>query len=198
MADDAPQIPEAFVRADQLIRELTSDPTLGAQVRAKVKERFSDVSFIEDRIDPAVATLQARLDEEAAARRALEATIAERDQKAADAARANDMQAALSKARADYRLTDEGFDLMVQRMKDTGNFTDAEAAAAWAASKNPVVKAPSTAYLGPQNVNFFGAAEYNEDMKLLHKDPSGLFIDNEMNKFLADPDQYTRDAGFAA
>lgn len=189
----------ALQRSDRLVQDILGNPELGAKARTRAKELFPEagITFIEDKFDPAISAMQARLDEESAARKALETTLAERDQAAADAKRASSMETALADARAKFRLTNEGFDMMVERMKETGNFADAEAAAAWAASKNPVVKEPSKAYLGPQTANFFGSAEPDEKMALLHKNPD-RFVDNELREFLTDPDQYTRDAGFAA
>lgn len=194
MADGAPEIPEAFRRADQLVRELTADPELGARVRARVKEKFPDVGFVEDRIDPALSAMQARLDEQAAKAKALEDALAERDQKAVDAERASKFTAELDAAKEKYRLTPEGFDMAVERMRATNSY-DADAAAAWAAMQNPVVKEPSKAYLGPQNANFFGSEEKDANWELLHKNPD-RFVDNELRQFLTDPDAYVREAGF--
>lgn len=196
---DASEIPASYVRANTLIEDLLADPELGGRVRARAKEKFPDAGFkfVEDRIDPQVARLEASLKQQADRSDALEAAMTARTEADDTAKRGADFQAQLASAKSKYRLTEDGFNMAVERMRDTKSY-DADAAAAWAAMQNPVVKEPSKLYLGPQNTNFFGEAEYDEKMALLHKDPSGRFIDNELTSFLNDPDQYVRDAGFAA
>ncbi len=183
-------------RAQELLDKLWTDGKLGAEVRAKAKELYPDVRIPEDDINPvlapALAELQAARDELKAERE----SIAKERSDAADAATKLNLESQLDAARNRFNLTDDGFDKMVARMKETGNYTDAEAAAAWVAQQTPPPKAPAN-YLGPQALNFAGSAEQDERFKLLHTDPGGKFLDKEFNDFFADPDKYVQET-FAA
>jgi hypothetical protein len=201
MSDAAePKIPESLVRADVLLGKLLRDGTMGSAVRKLAKETFPEAGFEfpEDRFD---AQLQPLRDDLKATRDALEA---EREQLATErktreeATQLQSMQQKLDSAVAKYSLTADGAQKMVDRMQETGNSSDFEAAAAWVAGNLPKAVQTSGAYLGPQALNLFGSKEADENFKLLHKDPMGAFIDNEMREFVSDPDAYVRSAGFAA
>jgi len=195
MADPAaPPIPEAYLRADALIRELTADAEVGSKVRAKVKEKYPDVAFPEDRIDPVANALKEELEAERAARKALADEVAADKAARDEAQRAAAFRSQLEAARDKYRLTPEGYEMAIKRMTDEKSY-DAEAAAAWAAMQNPVTKDPKQ-YLGPQAANFYGATDQDEAWADLHKNPE-RFVDKELSRFVSDPDEYVREAGFA-
>lgn len=200
MAEDTPKIPESLVRADVLLGKLLRDGKMGADVRKLAKETFPDAGFEfpEDRFD---AQLQPLRDDLKATRDALEEERKQfaDDRKARDeAAELQTMQQKLDSAIAKYSLTADGAQKAVERMKETGNTSDFEAAAAWVAGNLPKAVQTSSAYLGPQAIDLFGSKTENENFKLLHKDPMGAFLDNEMREFVNDPDAYVRSAGFAA
>lgn len=171
----------------------------GKLFRAAAKEKFPDAVTIEDQFDPIVSPLR----EEAKALR--EELKAERERRAEDQKKAEeraaelDLKGKIDQAVSSNHLTEEGKELMLQRMRETGNFTDPMAAAAYIIQANPPPKDP-TGYLGPQALDLFGSAKESADerIKLLHKDPMGQFLDAEFTDFIRDPDQYIRDAGFAA
>ncbi len=95
----------------------------------------------------------------------------------------------LDAARNKYNLTSDGFDKMVERMKTTGNYADAEASAAWVAQQTPPTKAPTPGW-APKSMNLFGTKDgRDEKFKLLHEDPMG-FMDAELQEFVRDPDAY--------
>ena len=100
------------------------------------------------------------------------------------------LQDALEAARSSRNLTDEGFDKMVARMKETQNFTDAEAAADWVLAREPPPKAPGPSW-APQALDMQGTMD-KERVKLLHNDPEA-YRDAEISEFLKDPDKYTRE-----
>lgn len=199
MADDPNTPPAAPVksRLEQLADTLWNDKTAaGAAYRAKAKELFPDVALPEEAAEGAVAPVKAELD---AMREKFDALVAEREAEktaAAENAAQTSLETAVASARAKYHLTEDGFDKMVAHMKETGNYTDADGAAAWVAMQTPAPTAPGP-YLGPQNMNLFGSSERDENFALLHKDPTGAFLDNEFREFIKDPDAYTREAGFA-
>jgi hypothetical protein len=196
MADPAPMT-EDQARALEIFSELFNDPAseAGKALRAKAKEKNPNLRLPEDAVEPLIApyreandALKARLD-------AMEAERAEEKKTREDDAAKNNLEAALAGARQRFNLTDEGFDKMVARMKETGNYGDAEAAAAWVAQQTPPPQAPGP-YLGPQLLNLAGSAQYDEKFALLHKDPMGAFLDSEFREFLADPVKYSAEAGF--
>lgn len=198
MADDAPiPMTENDRRSIEVFNELwNSNTDAGRALRAKAKEKYPDARLPEDIAEPAVAPLR---EANAALQKRLDAMEEERaaEKKAREEAAAQtNLETALANARQRFNLTDEGFDKMCERMKATGNYTDAEAAAAWVAQQTPP-PAPPGPYLGPQNINLYGSSEPNPQFELLHKDPSGRFLDEEFRQFIADPDKYVRDAGFA-
>ncbi len=188
---------EDQARALEIFTELFNDPAseAGRALRAKAKEKNPNLRLPEDAAEPLVAPLRAELEALRAERAEEKAEReAEKKQREDDAAK-NNLEAALSGARQRFNLTDEGFDKMVARMKETGNYADAEAAAAWVAQQTPVPAAAGP-YLGPQALNLAGSAVFDEKFALLHKDPMGQFLDAEFREFMADPQKYSADAGF--
>lgn len=191
-----PEATETQLRAEALLNELLTDPKLGADVRAKAKAKFTDVTFVEDRFDAAteglreeLAALKAEREAEKAAREADKAKEAE------DKAQAT-LEAAISAARSKYALNDEGFEKMVERMKATGNIADAEAAAAWVAQSQPKPAAPGPSW-APADLNLFGASQESQDAKvrLLHTNPERFFDQEVMdilNEFREDPEGATK------
>jgi hypothetical protein len=92
-------------------------------------------------------------------------------------------------------LTSDGLDKMVERMKATKNYSDAEAAAAWVAQQMPAPAAPGPTW-APKSMDLFGTKNANEKYKALHADPLA-FADAELMEFSRDPDKYVRET-FAA
>jgi hypothetical protein len=162
-------------RAQKLVDAQWKDPKNGAAFRAKAKELFNDISLPEDQVDPVVAPLREKLESLETANKTLLERIEKRDKDEADKAAQTSLETALENARKKYSLTDEGFDKMVSRMKETSNYTDAEAAAAWVASNMPAPKTANGPSWQPQNLDFYGSKVQNDDFALLHKDPEAFF-----------------------
>lgn len=196
----APAVPAADPAAERLAKvydALWSDKDIGAKVRAKTKEMFPDVVTPEDHIDPILAPVRAELD---AMRETLKTEREARaTEKAADdeARQAATMRQQLDAARERFNLNDDGLDKMVARMKETGNYTDAEAAAAWVVQQTPPVVVPKAGYL-PKKLDLFGSANARaeQDFVQLHTDPQG-YMDDQLERFAQDPDLYVRET-FAA
>ena len=197
---DLPPLTETDRRFIELGTALWNDNTeKGKLFRQAAKERYPDAVTIEDQFDPIVGPLR---EEAKALREELKAEREKRDterKEAEDALAERTLRERIDHAVSSNHLTEEGREMMLQRMKDTGNFTDPLAAAAYIIQANPPPKDP-TGYLGPQALNLFGSAQESaeERIKLLHADPMGKFLDAEFTDFIRDPDQYIRDAGFAA
>lgn len=179
---------DAQIRALKVLEESWNDPDLGPAIQKKVKSLFPDAKTNDDVFGPVVAPLKGELAE---TRKELEALRAERaaEKKAAEeASMKRSLDEALTTARQKYNLTEEGFDKMVARMKETGNYGDAEAAAAWVASKTPPAPVAGPSWK-PQSMNLFGSKKFDEALAELHRDPQE-YMDNQLAQFVADPDAY--------
>ena len=182
---------QAQIRAQELLEQLWLDGDIGEKIRKAAKAKFPDAKILDDTVAPFVAPLKA---ENAALKERLDKMEADRaaEREAAEkhSAQAN-LESALARARQDYNLTDEGFDKMVARMKETGNYADADAAAAWVASKTPAA-APAGPTWRSQDLNLFGSKDKDEALAKLHRDPEG-FRDDAIEEFYRDPDKFTRE-----
>lgn len=182
---------QAQLRAEELLNAIWGDGEIGAKVRQAAKLKFPDAKIIDDTVAPFIAPLQAqnkalqdRLDK-FEADRAAEKTEAEK--RTAQVS----LEQALDAARRNFSLTDDGFDRMVARMKETGNYADADAAAAWVASKTPPV-APKGPSWSPQDIDLFGSKNKDEAREKLHRDPVG-YQDDVLGEFYRDPDKFVRE-----
>lgn len=172
---DAPAAPQPNPRFKELTDALWADQELGPKVRSFAKAKWPDISIPDDQLNPLVkpleekaAALQARID-------AMEKEQKDREKAAAEAQGQKDMEARLEAARKKYALTDDGFDKMVSRMKETHNYEDAEAAAAWVTDNNPPPKPTSGPSWATQRLDLFGTQSKDENMKMLHNDPDRWF-----------------------
>lgn len=182
---------EAQRRAEELINALWHDSEVGKKIQTLAKSKWSDVKTADELVAPYLDPVMARaksLEEELKTMR--EERAAEKEA-AKEAASRKKLEDSIEAARAAYNLTEEGFNQMIDRMKTTGNYTDAEAAAAYVASKAPPAKVAGPTW-GPQNLNLFGSNQADEKMAHLHRDPQG-YMDSELTAFVNDPDAYVRD-----
>jgi hypothetical protein len=202
MAEETPPVvaPAAAETENQkrtrvLFNQLWNDPKHGAEVRKRAKELYPDLTLPEEPLEPVLGPLRAELDE-------LKTSLAtEREERAKEKAEAAEASAAATferraaESRAKYSLTPEGFDAMIEHMRETENYTDFDGAAAWVAGQQPKPVQPGP-YLGPQSLNILNPSEKDERLRLLWKDPTGAFLDAEFGDFIANPRQYIMDAGF--
>lgn len=188
-----PEITEAQANAVKLYEQLFnhSDVEVRNKVRAHVKQQFPNVQLPTDEIEPLVAPLRA--ENEALKERfaKLEAAEAERAKADADRNALNAMAGQLETAVKEYNLTDDGRAKMIERMSQTGNYSDPAAAAAWVASKVPPPPPPVPGW-APQNMNLFGSAEKDDQFASLHKNPE-KYMDDQLMAFVRDPEGYTRE-----
>ena len=177
-----------MIRSAQLIEELWNDPEYGPVVRARAKKKFGDIRTPEDAIAPVVNSIEAKhkkLEEQLGA---VLKKLEERDAKEAEQETFRSLQSKVESAVSKFNLTEEGRAKMLDRMKETGNYTDPDAAAALIAHSAPPapVSGPNWA---PQNLNLFGSSTADEKFAALHKDPVG-FMDSELSEFVSNPDKY--------
>jgi ElaB/YqjD/DUF883 family membrane-anchored ribosome-binding protein len=181
-------------RAQKLIQALWNDKEYGAGIRRKAKEFYPDIQTPEDSLEPVmnerIAPLKAENDELKARFEALSEKVAAREKAATEKETEEKLRSALEEARDRYSLTQDGFDKMVARMKETGNYQDAEAAAAWVASKTPPPAKAKPDWM-PQAMNLFGSNERDESLALLHRNPEA-YADAQIAEMLRDPDAYVR------
>lgn len=171
-----PDVSDAAVtRARQLLDKLWNDGKLGPGIRAEAKKLFPDIVIPEDTISPAIQPLEQRSKELEDKLAALQKKLDEKEKADAEAAANKSFETALEEARKKYSLTDEGFTKMVERMKATKNYTDAEAAAAWVSGQEPAPKPASGPSWVPQDLNLFGSKTPSDDFALLHKDTNAFF-----------------------
>lgn len=181
-------------RAARLISALWNDKDVGAAIRRKAKEQFPDIQTPEDNFEPVLnerlSPLKAENDALKATLEALSEKVSAREKAQTEKEAQDTLRSSLNQARDKFNLTDDGFDKMVSRMKETGNYQDAEAAAAWVASVTPPPAKPKPDWM-PQAMNLFGSNERDENLALLHRNPEA-YADSQIAEMLRDPDAYVR------
>jgi hypothetical protein len=80
----------------------------------------------------------------------------------------------------------------MDRMKETGNVTDADAAAAWVISQTPKPAPTNAPSWLPTDINLFGTKEKDERFEALHTDPR-KYMDDQIREFVRDPDKYVEE-----
>lgn len=190
MADTPTSANDLNARYQALFDKLWSDKTeLGKNVRKTAKELFPDITTPEDTIEPVVASVRAEVDEvKDKLAKALE-QIAERQKADDDLRLENEMSVKIQNARRTFGLTDAGVEKMIARMKETGNYADAEAAAAWVHTQQPKPEPAKTPSWLPESANLFGTNHKDEQWAALHADPR-KYMDDQLREFVRDKDRY--------
>ena len=120
----------ALQRSKELIDALWNDSEVGQKIQATAKAKWNDIKTTEDILNPIV---QPHVEKMQQLEKKYEELLKEREEekRASDDEKARrKLEDQLEDARRKYNLTEEGFNQMVERMKSTGNYSDAEAAAA--------------------------------------------------------------------
>ena len=181
----------ALYRSKELIDALWNDGEVGKKIQQAAKAKWNDVRTTDDMMSPII---EPHLNKLKTLEDKYEKLLEERleEKRAAEDERVKvKLEDQLEKARRDYNLTEEGFNQMIDRMKTTGNYSDAEAAAAYVASKAPPAKVAGPTW-APQDLDLFGSKNRNDALVELHRDPMG-YMDSQLTEFVADPDKYVRD-----
>ena len=194
-----PNETQASQRARALVDRLWNDKTqFGADFRKAAKEMYPDINTPDEQVAIAAAPLKAEVDDLKGKLQSALDRIAAREKADEDLRVENDLAVKITSAANEYGLTDSGRDKMMQRMKETGNVSDPQAAAAWVVSQLPKPAPSDTPSWLPQKADLFGSAERNERWEKLHRDPIKYF-DDELREWARDPDKYVQDtfAGLA-
>jgi hypothetical protein len=175
-------------RMEELFATLWNDADLGPKVRAKAKEKWSDITLPEDQVAGPLNELRSQNETLAKQLKEMQERQEARDKEEADRKAIQTMTEGIDRAVREFNLTDDGRAKMMERMKGTGNYGDPEAAAAWVAHQTPPqdIKGPT---FGAQHMNLFGSAEPDEKYRQLHTNPE-KYMDAELNEFLKNPDKY--------
>jgi hypothetical protein len=160
-----------------------------ANARKLAREMYPDAPVPSEDAETLVKPLEDRLASTEAQLKSAMEKIAAREKADDDLRVENELSMKLSKARREFNLTDSGYDKMVARMKDTGNYADADAAAAWVMSQTPKPEPTSSPTWLPEPANFFGSRDKDEQWESLHKDPL-KFFDDQLREFSKNPDKY--------
>lgn len=188
MADTSASTTDA--RAKALLDKLWADNTpLGANVRKQAKELFPDIVLPEDGAELAVAPVKAELDDVKIQLKGALDRISAREKADVDLAAENELSMKISTAQRSFGLTDAGKQKMIERMKTTGNFSDADAAAAWVVSQTPKPEPTSAPSWMPEAANLFGSQQKDDQFEALHKNPQ-KYMDDQLREFVRDPDKY--------
>ena len=189
------------IRAEQLVERIFGDPEF-ADIAPKIHGIATKLFGGEIKEPPAVAIKKTIEPEVSELRKALEASNEQlakavermnaRDRADEEAKVLREMEASVSTAVGKYGLTEEGRAKMLERMKETRNYTDVEAAAAYVAHNAPPSPSSGPSWL-PRKTNFYGSADPDETFKKLHTDPAG-FLDEELARFTRDPNAYASEA----
>ena len=189
VARTVPQIPIEMQRAYDLVNALWHDGEVGAKIRATAKTRYN-IQLPDDAVDSMVGPLKKEIADLKKEREDERAAAAKAKQEDAETKQRDNIEAAIMSARNKFNLTEDGFNKMIARMKDTQNFTDAEAAAAWVVSSEPPPKAQTPSW-APKLLDLKGNLA-KEKVKLLHDDPLA-FEEQELQEFVNDPDKYVQE-----
>jgi hypothetical protein len=186
MAEAAKEKTRLEVLSDNLWADKSD---LGRQVRARAKELFPDIVTPDEQAETAVAPLKGEVEDLKKQLTGALDRLAAREKADSDLKAENDMAVKLAEARKAFGLTDAGYEKMVKRMQETGNVTDALAAAAWVVSQMPKPEPTTTPSWMPESANLFGSQKREEQWESLHKDPR-KYLDDQLREFVRDPDRY--------
>lgn len=191
MADQ--QIP----REIEFVKELLlRDDEVGAAARKMAREKYPDANIPEPNPNKAVereiAPVKAELDGVKTQLKEALDRLAAKEKADNDLRAENEMGIKLADARKRFGLTDAGYEKMVKRMQETGNVTDADAAAAWVVSQTPKPEPTTTPTWLPESSNLFGTQKRDEQWTALHQDPR-RYLDDQLREFVSDPEKYTNE-----
>lgn len=173
-------------RAALALDKLVGDPKLGREVRKAVKEAMPDADFskfaVQEQTEDAIAAATKDLTDRLAE---MEAKLAERDKKTEEDRQFSDLSDRLAKAVKQYRLTDEGMQKAIDRMKEQQS-SDVEAAAAWVAEQAPKPQPSQSSNILPGKIDAWGTQSKDPQFEQLHSNPMG-YLDDVIRDVLNDP-----------
>jgi len=181
---------ELHARSAALLDKLLGDPRVAPQAEELIAKVNPDAKFPgRDMRDAMLTPVKAQLDQERAAREALEARLNARD--AADAAAKQtqaeqDLMNRLNSVKSKRGFSDDVMNRVMDRMREQNN-PDVDAAAAYVAESIPKPSAVAGLdYLGG-NVDVYGAVSGDTAWKGLHENPNG-WLTQELRNIAHDPE----------
>lgn len=186
MTDPRPAT-QTEIRAAQFFEKIFHDPDLGPTIRKRAKAEFPDIVIPEDTLTPLVTPLQKQIETLAEQNKVLLEKFSKREAEDLERSTFTSLQDRVNKAVATFSLTEAGKAQMLDRMKETGNYTAPEDAAAFIAHSNP--KPAALPAWATTNLDLFGTKDYDEKMAQLHRNPQA-YEDAELLEFAKNPDKY--------
>lgn|SRR5574337_35591 len=166
---------ETLRRAHKLLDGLYNDPKHGMAFKRMMKEKIPDAKIPElDIIEQVTKPYDERMTALEAENKKLHDEL-ELDRKTRKEREEEDsVKLTLAEVQKKYKLTDEGMQKVIDRMKEKNN-PDAEAVAAWLVSQQPAPKPVTPTGYQPSELNLFGSSTQEEQYADLHKDPLKWF-----------------------
>jgi metal-dependent amidase/aminoacylase/carboxypeptidase family protein len=180
-------------RAQALVDKLWGDKSAtGAAVRKAAKEMYPDINIPDEQAEIAAAPLKAEIEDMRGQLKSAMDRLAAKEKADEDMRVETDLSVKIAAAAREFNLTDSGKAKMMERMKETGNYTDAQAAAAYVVSQMPKPAPSNSPSWLPEAANLFGTQQRDEQFEALHKDPR-KYMDDQLREFSRDPDKYVAD-----
>lgn len=169
-----------------VIDKMWNDPESGLDFKRKVKAIVPDAQIPElDMIDTTVKPIQEQLAKKDEAIKTLTERLDKWEKSHTDEREESELSKTLDAAKSRFKLTEDGMEKVIARMKEKNN-PDAEAAAAWVAQMEKKAKPISGASFSPSAINLYGSNSEDDSWKALNQNPEKWF-DNEvatmMNEF---------------
>lgn len=186
---------ENLKQAKALMESLWNSKTTGQKFKRVLKEHNPNFSIPEiDVVDEARKPIDEKLTAHEKTIEALQKRLDERESKEKDEKEQTDLKKEIEDVRKKFGLTDEGFDKMINRMKEKKSY-DPEAAASWVKSQEPKSKLASESKLGlPGKIDLYGSNSKDEAWADLNRDPMGFF-DKEAERIFENPENYKEMGG---
>jgi chemotaxis protein histidine kinase CheA len=195
MSDSIINVPrdqhDLHVRSASLLSQLLADPRTAEDAERLVQTINPEAKFpARERREAILAPVMDELSKERKAREALEAKMAAREEREAEAERNSKEQAILDRlnsVKAKRGFSDEMMEKVISRMREQNN-PDVDAAAAYVSESIPKAP-PATPYadLLPSNVDPYGSVSGDERWAALHKDPN-RWLSDEIRAIAKDPE----------
>jgi hypothetical protein len=164
-------------KAQSLLDGIWNDKDHGLAFKKMVKAKMPDARIPEiDIAEPLLKPLKDEIEEERKQRRTLQERLEAKEKAELEAREDADLTAKIEATRKKYRLTDDGMQKVLKRMKDTNN-PSPEDAAAWVTDHEPKANPVTSSSYESSDMNLFGmkGGSEDEDIKLLHSDNKKWF-----------------------
>jgi len=182
-------------QAKGLLDGLWNNPANGTKFKRLLKETNPKLSIPEiDIVDEAKRPIDEKLSAFEEGFKKIHERLDAKEKTDKEQKEERDLRKELDDVRGKFNLTDEGFNKVIQRMKDKKSY-DPEAAAAWVVAQEPKVTPAGESKLGlPGKINLYGSAKEDKDWADLNKDPMSFF-DSTVEDVFNNPQKFKEFGG---